>query len=410
MWKSLYQIGILGYSILIWIFSFFNAKAKKFLQGRKTQTIQVNAADDQQVVWFHVSSLGEFEQARPVIESLKLQSPSVFLLLTFFSPSGYEIRKSYDLADKVYYLPLDTRKNARKFLKEANPHLAIFVKYDFWLNYLQACHDQSVPVIYISSIFKRSQHYFSWLKQLYLPAFQKIDHFFVQDIPSENILKENMITQVSVAGDTRFDRVASIAEKSQRIEQVEKFLEGKNAWVLGSVWPSDMEVLYPMIRQFQDRFRFIIAPHNIEEAQITRIEKQLSGVIRYSQYEAQKADVLIIDNIGMLSSLYQYGRYAYIGGAFRGGLHNVLEAAVYGIPVFFGRHEKNKKFNEAIALLESGGAFDFENDQELKEKFISLDKDPEIYREAAAVAYQFVRSNRGATQKVMDAITLKLQR
>ena len=401
----LYNIGLsflrLGYRIA----ALFLPKAKAFVNGRKSlfQKIQKAFQGHQgQVVWVHCASLGEFEQGRPVIESLKKEFPSVKVLLTFFSPSGYEVRKNYKEADYVFYLPWDTASNAEKFISSTNPTVAIFVKYEFWYHYSMELKSRSIPAISISSIFREEQLFFKKRGGFYRRILKNFDYFFVQNKTSLELLNSIGIDQCTLAGDTRFDRVYAVVQNREAIPIAQGFKANQKTVVVGSCWAEDLEVLTSLINE--GKTKFIIAPHEITETFLQTIERALRvKSIRYSKTANQNLDdyqVLIIDNVGLLSRLYRYGEFAYVGGAFGKGLHNILEAACYGIPIFFG-NKSYQRFQEATELIRRGGAFAVGNQTELKEKFEMLNL-PENFLPACEVTRAYVIENLGATEKIME--------
>lgn len=377
------------------------------MQGRKdviTKIQQAFTSNSAKVVWVHCASLGEFEQGRPLIEKLKQEFPDYKILLTFFSPSGYEVRKNYALADGVYYLPWDTKRNATSFLDAVKPALAVFVKYEFWYHYATELKKRSIPTLSIASIFRSEQLFFKPYGGFYSGILKKFSHFFVQNYASADLLKSIGITSVSVAGDTRFDRVVEIASNAASIPLAEVFKGEEKVMVVGSAWPEDMEVLAPFINEQGRHLKFIIAPHEIDETSLTRIEQGiLQKHVRFSKANDKSVSdcsVLIIDNIGLLSRLYRYGEFAYIGGAFGKGLHNVLEAACYGIPIFFG-NKSYQKFQEATDLINRGGAFEVADDHDLSTKYEMVTA-PENFLMACEVTKAYVHENLGATDKIMS--------
>ena len=353
------------------------------------------------VVWIHCASLGEFEQARPLIEILKKEYNGLKILLTFFSPSGYEVRKKYDKADMVAYLPWDTPSNAATFVSISKPSMAIFVKYEYWYHYTNVLKEKGIPIVSISSIFREGQLFFKPYGGFYRAILKNFSHFFVQNDVSLRLLHSIGIQQCSVAGDTRFDRVHEIAQRGEELPIAHKFKSGQNTFVVGSCWPEDFAVLEPFINQ--DTIKFIIAPHEISEDFIQGLEKSLRvKSIRYSQAHnsnLEDCQVLIIDNIGMLSRLYRYGEFAFVGGAFGKGLHNILEAACYGVPIFFG-NKNYEKFQEAVDLINRGGAFEVKDYTDFKSKYEMLNT-PENFLLACEVTKSYVVENLGATEKIM---------
>ncbi len=401
-----YNLAIYVYGIIIRIFSSFNDKAALFVTGRKGwhDQLKTKISQDERYIWFHCASLGEFEQGRPVIEEVKLHFPEYKILLTFFSPSGYEIRKNYTGADLVSYLPLDTPGNARKFLDITRPEKAIFVKYEYWYNFLREIKKRDIPVFVFSANFRRKQHFFSaypW-SGWYRKMLGNFDRIFVQSSESAELLKSFGITRVTVSGDTRFDRVAKIAESAKELPVVEKFKNNCQLIITGSTWKPDEELIIRFINQ-NEGIKYIIAPHEVSESNINRIVQLLKKPsVRFSQLTEQNAltsDVIVIDSIGLLSSLYKYGEIAFIGGGFGVGIHNILEAATFGLPVVFGPN--HEKFIEARELKSLGGAFCIENFNDLETIFRTLLNDREKRMKASLVAVDYVKNNLGATALII---------
>jgi 3-deoxy-D-manno-octulosonic-acid transferase len=407
-----YTFAIRFYHFLARILSPFNRKARLFTEGRKGLLDKLRsdlAGKQEKRIWVHCASLGEFEQGRPVIEKLKQQFPSYKIVLTFFSPSGYELRKDYEHADYVYYLPMDTKANAKKFIALVQPALAIFVKYEFWLNYLNELHRNHTPTLLISGIFRPDQHFFKWYGGIFKRTLFYYKHLFLQNTESMELLKQEGITQCSLAGDTRFDRVLEIAQHPRQFEEVRHFAEGHFTILCGSTWAEDEKFLlntFHKVKLEHPDARLIIAPHNIEQININ----QLLSIIKsnapdlsyqvYTKWDRQTgADILIVDTIGMLSSLYQYARIAYIGGGFGSGIHNILEALVYGIPVVFGPNYR--KFNEATTSLARGISFSFHAQEELDQRFRELTGPGPLLQEIRGKSRQFVEENSGAADKVI---------
>lgn len=354
------------------------------------------------LVWIHCSSLGEFEQGRPIIERLRKEFASHKILLTFFSPSGYEIRKNYPGADYVFYLPFDTPSNARNWVEVTAPSLAIFIKYEFWYNYAEELRKAGVPLVSASAIFREDQVFFKGYGGLFRKVLRNFDHLFVQNQGSLKLLQSIGITNVTVAGDTRFDRVYEITSSKDSIDVAESFKGDEKVMVAGSCWHEDMEVLVPFINETV--IKFIIAPHEITEPFLQEIERAIDGkTIRFSkasnETELAEARVLLIDNVGMLSKLYRYGEFAYVGGAFGKGLHNILEAACYGIPVFFG-NRNYQKFTEATELIMHGGAFEVNDFADLRGKYEMVNM-PENFMLACEVTRNYVLTHLGATDKIV---------
>jgi len=403
----LYNLGIRIYYILILITSSFNKKASAWIKGRKH--IKYQHFDNS--AWFHFASLGEFEQGLPVLIAFKQKHPELPVVITFFSPSGYEIRKNTPYADAVYYLPLDTAANARHFIGAINPSIAVFTKYEYWFHYFYELNRRNVPLFVISGIFRPKQVFFRWYGGLHRKMLGYVTRFFVQDEESKMLLDQLGIDAVEVSGDTRFDRVWSNAQAPKSFPLVEEFTRGKKVLVAGSTWPQDEELLAQLIR-LQPDWKFIIAPHEIREEKIvallallpegvaTRYSLLDSGSFKSSQLLA--AQVLVIDNIGMLSSLYQYGQIGYIGGGFGVGIHNTLEAAAFGLPVLFGPNYE--RFKEARDLVASQLGFSIGNAEELQHVFIQLTQDDHALQAISQQVKDFVRDRTGATGLIMKYI------
>lgn len=414
---TLYKLGISAYSLLIQIASLFNQKAKLLVEGRKQTWAKLENFSQQNhksVYWFHAASLGEFEQGRPIIERLKKINPNSTILLSFFSPSGFEVRKNYEGAELVVYLPSDNAQNARRFLDLTRPKAALFIKYEFWYHYLRECSNQKVLTLSVSSIFRSEQPFFKFYGGLHRNMLKCFDHIFVQDEKSEALLTALDLPNISISGDTRFDRVIDISAGKKDIQEINVFKQEEKLMVLGSVWPSDMEVLLPLLMKYKNKLKFAIAPHNIGEQDIMEIMSQLGAeAIRYSQINDQLLQdyrFLIIDNMGMLSSLYGYGEFAYVGGAFRQTLHNTLEAAVHGVPVIFGHDETNVKFREAIELEETGAGISIKDSSQLIEKFRSLFEDEEERQKLGEIASEYVTNNTGATEMIVNYLVEKIKK
>ncbi len=416
----IYNIGIFFYKVFIHLAAHFNPKAKQWVEGRKDIFIYIENAlknspkETSKTIWMHVASLGEFEQGRPLIEALKKSSENYTIILTFFSPSGYEIRKNYPLADFVFYLPIDTAKNAARFIDLVQPNLAIFVKYEFWFHYLNTLKNRQIPTLLISAIFNKKQlsvyYLYSFLLKKMLDCFS---HIFVQNTPSVFLLKKAGFDEISLAGDTRVDRVMSIAQEAKTFPIIEKFVANSPTLICGSTWQSDEEIILQIIEnQHFIHYKFIFAPHDISIKNIERLEKTLPvSSMRYSKCIENSVPtlgteggnrVLIIDNIGMLSSLYRYGKIAYIGGGFGSGIHNTLEPIAFGLPVIFGI--KYKKFEEANQLVETGGGFSITDFNSFKSVMEHLN-DEKNYNKASHAATQYLQNNKGATEKIMQYIT-----
>jgi 3-deoxy-D-manno-octulosonic-acid transferase len=410
-----YNIFLFLYRVGIGIASLWNDKAKLWVGGRKKNIEKLaNNLDKTNAgtIWVHCSSLGEFEQGRPVIEKLRSKYPDAKILLTFFSPSGYEVRKDYKGADWVTYLPLDSKTNARRFFEVADPSLVIFVKYDYWYYYLAECKKRNIPLLLVSGIFRKDQPFFKWYGGLHRKMLGCFSHFFVQDNESSQLLHSITINNVTVAGDTRFDRVSEIAENFRPLDHIQKFCGDSQVLVAGSTWPADEKIIKDTIGRIPD-LKIIIAPHEIHKEQIDQLRSMFPDALLYSQFsKGAPADIrqspqtisniLIIDNIGMLSKLYHYATITYVGGGFNKGIHNTLEAAVYGKPVLFGPNYR--KFREAIGLIENGGGICINSAGELSatlEKFIQNKSQLDL---SSKNSFEFIKQNKGATKKIINYI------
>ncbi|MDL2245432.1 3-deoxy-D-manno-octulosonic acid transferase [Parabacteroides sp. OttesenSCG-928-J18] len=409
------------YSLLIHLYSFlielaapFHKKARLMRLGQwKTNSILREKIDrNAKYIWFHAASLGEFEQGRPMMEKIKADYPQYKILLTFFSPSGYEVRKNYEGADVICYLPFDSPYKVKKFIHLANPAMAIFIKYEFWANYLHELRRNHIPTYIISAIFRPEQLFFKWYGRGYRKVLRYFDHLFVQDDQSLQLLQKYGITNVTVAGDTRFDRVWDVYNRRREIPHVEQFVDqakanGQRILVAGSSWPQD-EAIFIEYFNNQPDIRLIIAPHEIHREHLMHIEALLKrSSIRLSDGFARdkfNRDCIIVDSFGMLSSIYRYADIAYIGGGFGAGIHNTLEAAVYGIPVLFG--PKYQKFKEARDLIAIGGAFSITKASEFDDRMNDLLTYNELREEAGKAAGQFVSEHTGGTQKILAALPL----
>ncbi len=406
----IYNLGILLYSAITILVSPFNHKARLLVKGRREsfKILKEKVKPDGKYIWIHCASLGEFEQGRPVIEALKRERPEYRILLSFFSPSGYEIRKNYQQADIVCYLPPDTKQNAEKFLRIIKPELVIFVKYEFWNNYLSAVSGNKIPLLLISAIFRKDQIFFRWYGGFFRKILKNFSHVFVQDKESEELLRGLGTGLVTIAGDTRFDRVLEIAGMAKSIPQIESFRGNEKLFLAGSSWKPDEEIIAGYINEFPGRMKWIFAPHEIEKENIERLIKLFRvKCVKFSTFTGGERDarVMIIDNIGMLSSAYRYAYIAEVGGGFGRGIHNILEPACWGIPVLFGPN--HKKFREAVDLISLGGAKQFCDFNGFRSVLETLLSDEKSYKETAVSAGKYVRENVGATRKIMGWITEK---
>ena len=410
----MYNILLYIYEFGIFVATFFSAKVKKMWRGeRETFKILKEKVDPEaQYAWFHAASLGEFEQGRPIIEEYRRVFPKRKILLTFFSPSGYEVRKNYDGADIVCYLPIDTPTNALRFLRAVRPVEAFFIKYEFWYNYLHILRHRGIPVYSISSIFRKEQVFFKWYGFQYRHVLRCFTHFFVQNEESKRLLGTLGIDNVMVTGDTRFDRVMQIAKESKSIPVVREFKNGKKVFVAGSSWLPDEQIFLSYFAQHLD-WKVIIAPHVIGESHLEQIMSLLEGrkVVRYTQIEADdavtlgEAEVLIIDCFGLLSSIYKYGDVAYVGGGFGVGIHNLPEAAVWNLPVIFGPH--HQKSQEANELQACGGGFAIEGKEDFHRVMDAFLASEDDMKRAADAAGHYVSSHSGATEKLLKLLREK---
>ena len=405
------------------IASLFNEKVRKMWRGEREafKILKQKVDPNAKYIWFHAASLGEFEQGRPLMERIRKDYPQYKILLTFYSPSGYEVRKNYEGADIICYMPVDTRLNAIRFLRLVRPVMAFFIKYEFWSNFLHILKHRNIPTYSVSSIFREDQVFFKWYGRSYAGVLKCFTRFFVQNEESKRLLEGIGITAVDVVGDTRFDRVLQIKEAAKQLQICEAFRTGVassqsadvphhdfKVFVAGSSWPPDENIFIPFFNEHKD-WRLLIAPHVIAEEHLKLILSLIKGkkVVRYTQTtpeEAAEADVLIIDCFGLLSSMYNYGDVAYIGGGFGVGIHNTLEAAVWNMPVIFGPN--NKKFQEAQGLLKSGGGFEINTYEDFSGLMSSLMNDETFLKQAGDKAGAFVAHLAGATDKVLASVKL----
>lgn len=409
--KFLYQLGINLAALLLPVSRFLSPKMKLFVDGRKQSfAILENQIDkNQEYIWFHVASLGEYEQGLPVMEEIKVKYPEYKLLLTFFSPSGFEIRKNNKIADITIYLPLDTKQNVKRFLDLIQPKMVFFIKYEFWPNYLYELKNRNIPTYLISGIFRKNQLFFKWYGGFYRKALQSFNHFFVQNDASAQLLKSINFNNATVNGDTRFDRVAQIVERAQPLDFITEFKNNTTTIVIGSSWIDDENVYLPYLNN--NNVKFIIAPHNIKEEEITRLINKIDKkTVRYNNYKTEDlkdADVFVIDTIGILTQIYAYADIAYVGGGFKTGLHNILEPATYGTPVVIGPNYS--KFQEAKDLVALGSCLVVNNTEELSSTFNRLISDADYRNELGTKNKEFVLKNKNATKVIMDFIERNIQ-
>ena len=406
----MYNLVIFLYLCGVAIASLFNEKVRKMWRGERQaiRTIKEKIDPNAQYVWFHAASLGEFEQGRPLMEQLRREHPEYKILLTFFSPSGYEVRKNYEGADIICYLPLDTILNAHRFLRTIRPVMAFFIKYEFWYNYLHILRHRGIPVYSVSSIFRPGQVFFRWYGKQYSRVLKCFTHFFVQNEVSRELLSTIGIDNVTVVGDTRFDRVLQIKEAAKQLPIVEQFKGNSKCFIAGSSWQPDEEIFIPWLNEHRD-WKLVIAPHVISEDHLQQIEKMLEGrkVVRYTEATEESvkgADVLIINCFGLLSSIYHYADVTYVGGGFGVGIHNTLEAAVWDVPAFFGPN--NQRFQEAQGLKNCGGGLEISNADDFRRYMQGFEEHPELMKELGEKAGAYVGSLAGATQKILADVKL----
>lgn len=405
----MYEIAISIYTLGVAITSLFSKKVKKMWKGERAafDVLKEKVDSNSRYVWFHAASLGEFEQGRPIMERLRKQHPELKILLTFFSPSGYEVRKNYDGADIICYLPLDTYFNARRFLNLVHPEVAFFIKYEFWWNYLHILKRRGVPVYSVSSIFRPNQVFFRWYGRTYSNVLKCFTRFFVQNDISRQLLAKLGVTDVEITGDTRFDRVLQIKQQAKQLPIVEAFKNGKKVFIAGSSWQPDEDIFIPYFNEHTD-WQLIIAPHVIGDDHVKQILSKLKRkTVRYTEAtEENVKDVgcLIIDCFGLLSSIYGYGDVAYVGGGFGVGIHNVLEAAVWNVPVIFGPN--NQRFQEAQDLLKSGGGKQIDNYDGFETIMNGYIADDSLRESDGNKAGNYVSSHAGATDKILSEVGL----
>ena len=404
--KTLYNIAMGCYRLGVALAAPWNTKAKLWRDGRKNLFDRMRERIDPSAptIWVHVASLGEFEQGRPIIEKIKAERPEYKILLTFFSPSGYEIRKNYPGADYIFYLPLDTPSNAREFLDIVKPQMAVFVKYEYWINLLAELKNRDIPTYIVSAIFRRDSIFFRSTGAMWREALKSFELLFVQDDNSKSLLAELGHENVVVAGDTRFDRVAQIAAAAKKIDLIEQFKGDSRLFVAGSSWGPDEELIVRLANE-NPTIKFIVAPHEMEQARMAKIEQSaVGGAVRYTNIDGDISDkqILILDTMGMLSSVYGYADFSYIGGGFGVGIHNTLEAATFGLPIAFGPNYQ--KFKEARDMIALGGATSVSNYEELERWFAPLRDDSEHLAAVSQISKDYTARNQGATDKFFDMV------
>ena len=401
--RLLYTTAIHFYSLGVRIAACFgHAKAKQWVDGRKVQRTLLQAqGPTEQWIWFHAASLGEFEQGRPVIEALKKEFPHFKILLSFFSPSGYEIRKDYPLADEVVYLPTDTPRHATEWVNRHHFVAAFFIKYEFWFNYMQALKEADIPLFYISLILNPDSYFFQWYGTWFRKQLNNVTHFFVQDETTAKLLKNSGFNNFTVCGDTRFDRVAAIAQQAKPFPEIEQFIGGRNCIIAGSTWPPDEQLLAKFMPRLPEDYCLIIAPHDISASHIAQIKTMFPEGQCYTDLDAEKrSKILIVNTIGILNQLYQYARFVYIGGGFGVNIHNIQEPVTFGCPVVFG--PKYKSFKEAVDLVALQAAFPIRNAEEMEAAFTRLMDDPTFYAKASETCQNYLKSQVGATEIIIN--------
>ena len=404
-----FLVSVAGFFLKI--IALFSPKMKLFVDGRKTvfETLSQSISKQEPTIWFHAASLGEFEQGLPVMEKIKVLYPKHKIIVTFFSPSGYEIRKNNTIADVTVYLPLDTRKNAKLFIDLVHPELVFFIKYEFWPNYLNELKSRNTKTYLISGIFRENQAFFKWYGRFYRNALNSFDHFFVQNEKSKKLVQQLGFQNVKISGDTRFDRVVSILERDNTLDFIKEFKDNTTTIVIGSSWPKDEELLVNFINQSPENIKFIIAPHNIKQEQVASLYKQIQkSKFKYSDYSIESLrkpnlknyQVFIIDTIGMLTKIYSYADIAYVGGGFGNpGVHNILEPATFGVPIIIGPNYSH--FAEATALVNLEGCSSISNQKELNDAFSNLISNADIRYEKGHICSTFVQMNKGATEVIL---------
>lgn len=408
--RLLYNIGIYLFVFAVRIMSLFDRKAWHWIEGRRDweDSLSNKISRGEKYIWIHCASLGEFEQGRPLIEAIKKEMPGNKILLTFFSPSGYQVRKNYPGADIVFYLPADTERNASLFVTMVNPRIAVFVKYEFWNNYTYALYKSQIPLYLISAIFRPDQHFFRWYGAFFRKILFRFSHIFVQDPGSLELLKDIGLRNVSLSGDTRFDRVLEISQSAVEIPLLGNFRGDEKLFLAGSSWKPDEEIISRFINRDPMRMKWAFAPHEIDESNLSRLEDLFTTtVVRFSNLTLEKTDarILIIDNIGMLSSAYRYAYIAAIGGGFGKGIHNILEAACWGVPVLIGPNHKN--FREAVELVNQKGAASFSTFEDFSDMVDRWLTDEDFYLKSSKTSRDYVTQNAGATRVIMSIINPK---
>ena len=405
-----YNLSIWFYVATIKIVALFNAKAKQWVAGRKNIFSQIEKAlnGNEDIAWFHASSLGEFEQGRPVIESFREKHPNYKIFLTFFSPSGYEIRKNYEGADYIFYLPKDSKLNAKRLINLVNPKIVFFVKYEYWYHYLKKLKKDKIPTYIFSAIFREKQLFFKWYGAWYRKMLSCFTKIYVQNETSKQLLKKINISNVEVGGDTRFDRVFALTQSTKSFSLIKKFVKDSTVIVAGSTWEKDEEIIAEYAKSQNEKVKWIIAPHEVHNSHIEKIISLFKiPVLKFSEANNKNIssyNILLIDSIGILSSLYKYGNLAYIGGGFGVGIHNTLEAATFGLPVVFGPNYK--RFQEACDLIELSLGFSIKNFKEFESIFNKMLTDENFRTECGKNASKYINKMRGGTEKIISQLNL----
>jgi 3-deoxy-D-manno-octulosonic-acid transferase len=412
----IYNLIVHGAELLIKLIAFFSPKIKLFVDGRKTvfTTLASKINKEDRTIWLHAASLGEYEQGLPVMEAIKGKYPNHKIVLTFFSPSGYEVRKNNTVADVTVYLPLDTKSNAKKFISLVHPEKVFFIKYEYWPNYLNTLRNNKIPTYLISGIFRKKQPFFKWYGGFYRNALQSFNHFFVQNNTSKELLQSIGFQNTTVSGDSRFDRVATILNKNNELAFIDEFCKNSShdfkmtTVVIGSSWPKDEELLVNYINRTSHRLKFIIAPHNIKPDQIANLKSEIAKkTVLFSEMEGKNLsdyDVFIIDTIGILTKIYSYADIAYVGGGFGNpGVHNILEPATFGVPIVIGPNYSH--FAEATALVNQEGCISITNQKEMNNALDLLVQNPDERHEKGHICSTFVQMNKGATEKILNLIS-----
>ena len=401
----LFTIGVLIYTLGVRVAAWLgNAKAKQWVEGRRLRSKMPESVHDpnEQWVWFHAASLGEFEQGRPVIEAIKQRYPQYKILLTFFSPSGYEVRKDYPMADEIAYLPTDTPRHAAQWVRRHHFVAAFFIKYEFWFNYMRALKNAGIPLFYISLILKPDSFFFRPYGRWFRQQLHEVTHFFVQDETTADLLGRFGFDNVTLCGDTRFDRVAAIAEQARPFPDIERFIAGRQCIIAGSTWPPDEKLLQGFVSKLPDDYCLILAPHDVSASHVAQIKALFPDAQCYTELDpGVSAKILIVDTIGILSQLYQYARFVYIGGGFGVNIHNIQEPVTFGCPVVFG--PKYKSFKEAVDLVALQGAFSISDAAELESIFNRLITDEPFYAKASQTCSDYLKSQVGATEIIMKS-------